>query len=84
MLRGILDIQNPKFVQILHAFNDKSLKFMFWLPMSEEISCNLQMRKANANGSFEQQAISCFSRVYHANNKRKQNNQKITNESNQT
>ena len=47
---------------------------MFWLPMSEEISCKLQMRKANAYGSFEQQAISCFSRVYHANNKRKQNN----------
>ena len=45
---------------------------MFLRPMSEEISCKLQMRKANANGSFEQQAISCFSRVYHANNKRKQ------------
>ena len=40
------------------------------------------MRKANANGSFEQQAIGYLSRVYHANNKRKQNNKKITNESN--
>ena len=35
------------------------------------------MREANANGSFEQQAISSLSRVYHANNKRKQNNKKI-------
>ena len=53
MLRGNLAIQNPNYVQILQAFNDKSLKFMFWLPMSEEISCKLQMRKANANRSFE-------------------------------
>ena len=50
--------------------------------MSEEISCKLQMEKANS--SFKQQAISCLSRVYHANDKRKQNNEKITNESNQT
>ena len=57
---------------------------MFWRPMSDEISCKLQMRKANANGSFEQQAISCLSRVYRANNERKQNNKKITNESNRT
>ena len=47
--------------RIPRAFNDKSLKFMFWCPMSEEISCKLQMRKANANDSFEQQAISCLS-----------------------
>ena len=57
---------------------------MFWRPMSDEIISKLQMREANANGSFEQQAISSLSRVYHANNKRKQNNKKITNESNQT
>ena len=56
---------------------------MFWCPMTDEIICKLQMREANANGSFEQQAISSLSRVYHANNKRKQNNKKITNESNQ-
>ena len=58
---------------------------MFWHPLSEEIlSCKLQMRKANANGSFEQQAISCLSRVNHANNKRKQNNKKVTNDSKQS
>ena len=50
---------------------------MFWCPMTDEIICKLQMREANANGSFEQQAISSPSRVYHANNKRKQNNKKI-------
>ena len=42
------------------------------------------MREANANGSFEQQAISSLSRVYQVNNKRKQNNKKITIESNQS
>ena len=55
---------------------------MFWRPMSDEIINKLQMREANANGSFEQQGISSLSRVYHANNKRKQN-KKITNESSQ-
>ena len=49
--------------RIPRAFNDKSLKFMFWRPMSDEIISKLQMREANANGSFEQQAISSLSRV---------------------
>ena len=49
--------------RIPRAFNDKSLKFMFWCPMTDEIICKLQMREANANGSFEQQAISSLSRV---------------------
>ena len=31
---------------------------MFWRPMFDEIICKFQMREANANGSFEQQAIS--------------------------
>ena len=37
------------------------------------------MRKVNANGSFEQQVVSCLSRVYHANNKRKYINRTIKN-----